>query len=157
MDFDKFKQWMELAKKYQSGDFWNGMLDQSSFQQFMKENMDMASNNEPPAQTSMNNNFPNTDIYINEFEVIIIADLPGFKKENLHVSISGNKLLLKGTSVPIITGQPVLQERVQGEFQRIIELPEPTESNQVKAKFQNGILILTYKRKYIYEEKVIID
>lgn len=156
MDFDKLKEWMELAKKYQSGDFWNGMLDQSSFNQFMKDSMEMPSN-EPSGQRTMKNQYPSIDIYINEFEVIIIADLPGYKKEDLHVSVSGNKLLLKGSSVPIVAGEPVLQERIQGQFQRIIELPEATESSQIKAKFHNGLLTLTYKRKYIAEEKVIID
>ena len=157
MDFDKLRQWMELAKKYQSGDFWGGMLDQSSFQQFMKENMDMGPSGDPTGQRMMKSTFPNTDIYINDFEVIVIADLPGYKKEDLHVSVSGNKLLLKGSAVPLIAGEPILQERVQGPFQRIIELPEPTESNGIKARFQNGLLTLSYKRKYMQEEKITID
>ncbi|MBY0120483.1 Hsp20/alpha crystallin family protein [Bacillus sp. S/N-304-OC-R1] len=156
MDFDKLKQWMELAKSYQTGDFWSGMLDQSSFNQFMKENMEMGAS-EPSRQRTIKNQFPNIDIYINDLEVIVIADLPGYKKEDLHVSVSGNKLLLKGSTVPIVAGEAVLQERIQGQFQRVVELPEATDSDQIKAKFQNGVLTLTYKRKYIQEEKVIID
>ncbi|MBS4223156.1 Hsp20/alpha crystallin family protein [Lederbergia citrea] len=159
MDFDKLRQWMELAQKYQSGDFWNGMLDQSSFTQFMKDNMDMGQQSEPKAQssTTTSTQFPKVDIYMTESEVVVIAELAGYEKENLHISVSGNKLLLKGTSTPIIIGQPVLQERNEGQFQRIIELPEPTYSNQIKARFQNGLLTLTYSRKYFQEERVAID
>ncbi|MCR2822399.1 Hsp20/alpha crystallin family protein [Lederbergia panacisoli] len=160
MDFDKLKQWMELAQKYQSGDFWNNMMNQSSFGQFMNDSMDMSggpSQSEKTNQPQHSTTFPKIDIYITDTEVTVIAELAGYEKENLHISVSGNKLLLKGTSTPIIMGQPVLQERNEGQFQRIIELPEPTFSNQIRAKLQNGLLILTYKRKYFQEERVPID
>lgn len=159
MDFEKLKQWMEIARKYQSGDFWNGMLDQSSFNQFMRENMDMGANaaTNPLGQRPNKSNYPFIDIYMTDLEVIVLADLAGFKKEEIQVSVSGNKLLIKGTSSPIAGGQPIVQERNQGPFQRIIDLPEPTDSNQIKAKFQNGLLTLTYKRLYIQEERVPIE
>ncbi|KAB2331506.1 Hsp20/alpha crystallin family protein [Cytobacillus depressus] len=165
MDFEKLKQWMEVARKYQSGDFWNGMLDQSSFNQFMKENMDMGSSAGPGPNAGANSlgrrpynsKFPSIDIYMTDLEIIVLADLAGYKKEDLQVSVSGNKLLLKGTSSPIVSGQAIVQERNQGAFQRIIDLPEPTDSNQIKAKFQNGLLTLTYKRLYIQEETVPIE
>ena len=40
MDMNKILQWMDLAKKYQTGDFWDGIFDQSSFEEFMKNNFD---------------------------------------------------------------------------------------------------------------------
>ncbi|MEH7392656.1 Hsp20/alpha crystallin family protein [Bacillus sp. JJ1503] len=141
------------------------MLDQSSFKQFMKENMDMGpttgiSPNEAAnslGRRPSNAKFPSVDIYMTDLEVIVLADLAGFKKEDLQVSVSGNKLLLKGTSSLIVSGQAIIQERNQRPFERIIDLPEPTDSNQIKAKFQNGLLILTYKRLYIQEERVPIE
>ncbi|MBU8878542.1 Hsp20/alpha crystallin family protein [Bacillus sp. FJAT-29790] len=157
MDFEKLKQWMELAQKYQSGDFWNGMLDQSSFSQFMKENMDMGPSSDAKGQPSSRTVYPNIDIYMTDSEVIVLADLAGYAKEDIQVSVSGNKLLLKGMSTPIVGGQPILQERNQGQFQRVIELPEPADTNQIRAKFQNGLLTLTYKRIYLQEERVTIE
>jgi len=160
MDFDKLKQWMELAQKYQTGDFWNNMMNQSSFGQFMNESMDMSEGPSPSEKTNQPQNpstFPKIDIYITETEVVVIAELAGYEKENLQISVSGHKLLLKGTSTPIIIGQPVHQERNEGQFQRIIELPEPTYSNQIRAKLQNGLLTLIYKRNYFQEERVSID
>ena len=159
MDFDKLKQWMELAQKYQSGDFWSNMMNQSSFAQFMNDTMDTnggpstAENHQPQNSTT----FPKIDIYMTDTEVTIVAELAGYEKENLHISVSGNRLLLKGTSTPVIFGHAVLQERKEGQFQRIIELPEPTYSNQIRAKLHNGLLTLTYNRKYFQEERVAID
>ena len=37
---NKILQWMDLAKKYQTGDFWDGIFDQISFNEFMKTNVD---------------------------------------------------------------------------------------------------------------------
>jgi len=157
LDFENIKQWMEMAKKYQSGDFWNSMLDQSSFNQFMKDNMDFGSSNNSFVNQTSKNEFPRIDIYMTDYDITVIADLPGFRKEDLHVSVSGIRLLLKGTSMPIVNGQLIRQERVHGQFERVIELPEPTESNQIRAKFRDGVLILTYKRIYRQEEWVNIE
>ena len=40
MDMNKILQWMDLAKKYQTTDFWDGIFEQSSFDEFMKNNVD---------------------------------------------------------------------------------------------------------------------
>ncbi|MED4534680.1 Hsp20/alpha crystallin family protein [Metabacillus fastidiosus] len=157
MEIDKLMQWMELAKKYQKTDFWDGVFDHPSFSQFMKEQMNMDPSTEPPEKAVQEKNFPPIDIYITDKEVIVLANLAGYIKENLHVSLSGTKLLLSGVSKPIITGQPTVQERFQGDFKRIIELPEPTDPNKVHAKFENGLLILSYKRKEIHQKRVNIE
>ncbi|MBS4195454.1 Hsp20/alpha crystallin family protein [Lederbergia citri] len=160
MDFEQLKQWMELAQKYQSGDFWSSMMNQSSFGQFMNDTVGpdpSKSENTVPPQQNQNKTFPKIDIYMTDTEVTVIAELAGYEKENIHISVSGNKLLLKGTSTPVIFGHVVQQERYEGQFQRIIELPEPTYSNQIKAKLHNGLLTLSYKRKYFQEERVPID
>lgn len=154
MDFEKLKQWMDMAQKYQSGNFWNGLFDQSSFNQFMKETIDASSGTAP---SSNDTSYPKTDVYITDTEIIVIAELAGYTKENIHISVSGDKLMLRGEPSHMITGQPVVQERHRGPFKRIIELPEPTFSNRIKAKFQNGLLILKYERKYYEEERVKID
>jgi HSP20 family protein len=163
MDFDKLMQWMDIAKKYQTSDFWNGVFDQSSFSQFMKENMDTDKGPgpfpEPQAEQKQTrgSSFPAIDIYLTEAEVLLVADLAGYRKENLQVSVSGAKLQLKGSLNPIVTGKPILQERSHGEFQRVVELPEPTDSTQIHAKFENGLLVLSYKRHYNQEERVNIE
>ena len=38
MDMNKILQWMDLAKKYQTTDFWNEIFEKSSFDEFMKNN-----------------------------------------------------------------------------------------------------------------------
>ncbi|SFC52967.1 HSP20 family protein [Bacillus sp. OV322] len=161
MDFNKLMQWMELAQKYQTTDFWNGVFEQTSFNQFMKENMDMSSPQGPSpdngAAPMPRSDFPAVDIYVTDTEVIILADLAGYTKENIQVSVSGARLLLRGSMNSMIAGQAFLKERSQDGFRRIIDLPEPAESNLITAKFENGLLRLTYNRQFMEEERVNIE
>lgn len=159
MDMDKFLQWMELAKKYQSSNFWNEIFDQSSFDEFMKNN-DFARTDS--AQTgaeemTQQSNFPPTDIYVTDSEVILILDIAGYKKEEIQLSVSGTTLLIKGFNSRVIPGELVQQERFHGEFERVIQLPEPAFPNETKAKFNNGLLIVSYKRQFLNEEFVPIE
>ena len=73
------------------------------------------------------------------------------------MSVSGTKLLIKGSDARVFIGEPVQQERQHGAFQRIIQLPEPTFPNQIRAKFNNGLLIITYTRQFRKEENVPIE
>ncbi|MEC1525949.1 Hsp20/alpha crystallin family protein [Neobacillus niacini] len=157
MDMNKILQWMDLAKKYQTGDFWDGIFDQSSFEEFMKSNMDPNKSGEPAMRAGQGKKFPPTDIFITDEEVLLISDLAGYVKENIQLSVSGTHLLIKGSSHQMMTGEPVQKERYHGSFERVIQLPEPTFPNQIRAKFKNGLLFVTYKRQFLKEERVDID
>lgn len=158
MDFDQLKKWMELAKKQQSDDFWKAFADSSSLHDFMNN----SSNNHSHSQNTTNQTtvpkiFPMIDLYMTELEIIVLADLAGFRKELLQVSVSGTKLLIKGTMPSLIPVKPIHQERMSGDFERIIELPEPASSSDIRAKFENGLLMVWYKRKRPEEQPVNIE
>ncbi|WP_338472363.1 Hsp20/alpha crystallin family protein [Niallia sp. XMNu-256] len=157
MDMNKILQWMDLAKKYQTGDFWDGIFDQSSFEEFMKSNVDGNHSGETAMKKGQGRNFPQTDIYITDEDVLLIMELAGYVKENIQLSVSGTSLLIKGNNHEMITGEPVQQERYHGPFERVIQLPEPTYPNRIRAKFNNGLLFISYKRQFLKEERVNIE
>lgn len=157
MDMNKILQWMDLAKKYQSNDFWSGIFEQPSFDEFMKSNFDFGQPGEAKSEPVREKIFPPTDIYLTDEEVILVADLPGYLKEDIQLSVSGTKVLIKGSKKNVMKGELVQQERNSKDFQRIIQLPEPTLPNEVRAKFSNGVLIVSYKRLYSNEEQVPIE
>ncbi|WP_462411684.1 Hsp20/alpha crystallin family protein [Neobacillus sp. Marseille-QA0830] len=157
MDMKHLMEWLELAKKYQTGDFWNSIFEQASVNDFIKEASDATPSQGSQRQAGQDGSFPPTDIYLTEDEVLIVCDLAGYRKENLQLSLSGTKLYLRGSSRQMNAGTPILQERHLGDFQRAIELPEPVYSNQMQAKFQNGLLFISYKREFKNEEYVNIE
>ncbi|PWA13446.1 Hsp20/alpha crystallin family protein [Pueribacillus theae] len=167
MDMEKIKQWMEMAQKYQSGNFWDTIFDQHSGQ----TQQNTGSTQQNPGTSEQNNHgytreshtsstpteFPLVDIFVTDTEVIVIIELPGLRKEDVQLSLSGNKLLVKGRSkIPVVSGSSILNERKYGEFERLIELPEPTESKDVQARFDCGLLFVTYIRKYTEHENISI-
>ncbi|WP_338448200.1 Hsp20/alpha crystallin family protein [Niallia oryzisoli] len=155
MDMNKIFQWMDLAKKYQTNDFWKEVFEHPSFEQFM--NSQESSGTESPFENGKNKCFPPIDIYLTDQEVLLIAELAGYSKEHIQLSISGIKLLIKGNNNTVFPGNPVQQERIIGPFQRVIELPEPTLPNQIRATFKDGLLFISYKRQFIQEEEVPIE
>ncbi|MGE6258142.1 Hsp20/alpha crystallin family protein [Heyndrickxia sporothermodurans] len=153
MDIDKLKQWMEISQKYQNGNFWDMIFDQVS-----KDSTINRQENPPPTQhTSTTNTFPLIDIYLTDTQIIVIIELPGFRKEDISLSLSGNILAVRGTSkLPIMNPVVIRNERKYGAFERQIELPEPTTSKEIHARFESGLLIVTYMRKYTPDENIPI-
>ena len=148
---------MDLTNKYQATDFWKEIFEKSSFDEFVKNNSNVEQADEAPSEPRQGKEFPPTDIYITDEEILLISDLAGYAKEDIQLSVSGTKILIKGNNSQISIGEPVLQERFNGSFQRTIQLPEPTYPNQIRAKFNNGLLFVTYKRQFKKEEHVPIE
>jgi HSP20 family protein len=151
MDFEKIKQWMEITQKYQNGKFWETIFDGNLFDE------DGETGEMRPDQKTFSMKYPKTDIYVTETDVILLMEIPGAVKEDIVLSVSGTKLSVKGVlQPPMINGASVLNERKYGEFQRNIDLPEPVDSHDMYARFQNGLLTISYPRKYTREEHVMI-
>jgi HSP20 family protein len=157
MDMKNLSQWMDIAKRFQTDGFWKEIFEQSSFDDFVKNNFNFGENRESPEGPQQGEKFPPTDIYITDEEIKLVIELAGYVKDDIHLSVSGTKLLVRGKNSQIMSGKPVQQERYQGSFERIIELPEPTFPDQIRAKFTNGLLFVSYKRQFTEEEQVPID
>ena len=62
---------------------------------------------EKPKQDSIKD-FPKTDIYLTDIAVIVLVELPGAIKEEVHLTVSGTRLTIKGVvRLPIIQGVTV--------------------------------------------------
>ncbi|OCA91946.1 Hsp20/alpha crystallin family protein [Pseudobacillus wudalianchiensis] len=157
MDMDKILQWMDIAKKYQTTNFWDEIFENSSFNEFMKNHSGVAQDGESPLKTEQGKKFPPTDIYMTDEEILLVSNLAGYPKENIQVSVSGIKLLIRGSDSQMNKGELVQQEIYQGDFQRIIQLPEPAYPNQIRARFHNGLLFISYNRQFRSEEQVPIE
>ncbi|OCA87992.1 hypothetical protein A8F94_09190 [Bacillus sp. FJAT-27225] len=157
MDFEKIKQWMEITQQYQNGKFWEMVFEEDRMDGMEGMLAEAESGVIKPKRQSRPADFPRTDIFLTETDVILLMEIPGAMKEDIALSVSGTKLLVKGIlQQPMINGMAVRNERKYGEFQRTIELPEPTESRAIHARFENGLLIITYARKFTREEPIMI-
>ncbi|TLS37608.1 Hsp20/alpha crystallin family protein [Pseudalkalibacillus caeni] len=152
MDPERLKQWMEIAKSFQGNDFWSSIFDNENPQNMMNQFADMtkgSQTNKPPQslQKSSSSPFPRVDIFMSNYEVILIFELPGVKKGDLELAVSGRHLIIKGNVKSENQDiRAIHTERYYGPFERTIELPEPAEETNITAVFQEGLLEVTYPR-----------
>ena len=86
---------------------------------------------------------PAVDIYEAENEVILRAELPGIRKEDVSVEVKDNLLTLRGERFPdpgIEEDQYYRREICFGTFERSFTLRERIQPEQIKAAFKDGVL-----------------
>ncbi|WP_082232578.1 Hsp20/alpha crystallin family protein [Halobacillus massiliensis] len=143
MEMDRLQEWMKVAQQYQgNSEFWTRIFDKESKNPFV----DNFIKDEPDDDLRLRD-FPRSDIYITDTHIVVIIEVPGVRKEDLHLSCTGSKLLINVKSIPPFQGvTTVLNERIYGEHERSIELPEAIDSSQLHTSFNNGLLVLSYPR-----------
>jgi HSP20 family protein len=89
----------------------------------------------------------------------VVADLPGVKKEDIHVAIDGAQVTLSAEvkrEKDVAEGERVLHaERAYGKLQRSFTLPQELDEAKAEAKFRDGVLELTLPKKAAAARKAI--
>ena len=73
------------------------------------------------------------------------ADLPGFKDDDVEISVTGNRLAISGKrddEVTSETGSYYCRERLHGSFSRSFTLPDSANTDQIEASMNSGVLTL---------------
>ena len=92
---------------------------------------------------------PRADIYETAEQVILQLDLPGVKPDQIEIQSEKGMLSIKGER-PFSGDVPGRQyyrvENVYGPFERYFEIPRTLDVTKVEAKFQDGVLNLTFPK-----------
>ena len=89
---------------------------------------------------------PAVDLMENEAEFKLVVELPGIPRDDVKISLTDNVLTLRGekkTQVEEKNESWHHVERSYGSFERSFNLASPVDAGKVKAKFENGLLIVT--------------
>jgi HSP20 family protein len=87
--------------------------------------------------------FPEIDLIDNGSEYKLKANLPGWSKEDLDLTVNENALILRGKHQEESQdkkGDYLRQERRLSSFERRIDFHEPVKPGSTKAHLKNGIL-----------------
>ena len=96
------------------------------------------------------------DAYVTANDIIIAANMPGIKPEDVEITIEGDTLTIKGERpAPLANVDYVLQERTFGKFQRTLNINIPVDADKAEAKFENGLLVLTIPKTEAIKPKTI--
>lgn len=86
---------------------------------------------------------PKVDVINRDAEILVRAEVPGVRKEDLEVSITGNAVTIKGTTAheeKEEKGEYYRCEISRGAFTRTVSLPAAVKSEGAAAEFKEGVL-----------------
>jgi HSP20 family protein len=87
--------------------------------------------------------YPPVNVYEVDDELLLTAELPGTRPEDLEVLVADGVLTLKGKRVGaegVTDDHYRRQERPQGNWQRSLTLPALIQEDKLSAEFVNGVL-----------------
>lgn len=91
------------------------------------------------------------DIVENEKSFVVTADLPGMDKDKIEITLENNKILkiagMRHVEKQETAPGVVRQERMDGRFERVLELPAECRSDGIDASYKNGVLEITILKK----------
>ncbi|MGA1980480.1 MAG: Hsp20/alpha crystallin family protein [Sedimentisphaerales bacterium] len=90
--------------------------------------------------------WPAIDIADGENEIIVKAEVPGCKAEDINISVHGNTLTINGEKKAEEEKKEkgyYHLERSYGSFRRELGLPNDVDSSKAEASCKNGVLTIT--------------
>lgn len=89
--------------------------------------------------TAAAGSFP-VDLYQDEANTFVRAELPGVARENIDVEVVGEELTITATRKTPAAGE---QAETTTASSRTVTIPEGTPSDKVTAAYENGVLTVT--------------
>lgn len=89
--------------------------------------------------------YPQMDIKENKDEFVVIAEIPGMKKDDIHVVYKDGVLSIEGERKQEKEEKDVNYHRVErqyGKFCRTFQMPTQIKQDQISAKYKDGVLEL---------------
>lgn len=109
-------------------------------------------------ESAFNTWSPAVDIYDNDDNIVIKAELPGVDKKDVEVELKDRVLTLKGERSyenEVKEENYHRKERVFGRFHRSFMLPEGVADDKIKADFKDGVLKIEIPKPEEHKPKKI--
>ena len=93
---------------------------------------------------------PSVDIYETEHELVVKADLPDVKPEDLDIRVENNILTIRGErkfEKKVDEDKYLRVERSYGSFSRSFSLANTVNTEAIKADYKDGVLTLTIPKR----------
>lgn len=105
---------------------------------------------------------PHFDVRENANDFTVHAELPGVKKEDIHLDFQNGTLIIKGEKKQEQKKEDEkyhVVERRFGSFERRMKFPTAAKAEEIKASFNHGVLELTIPKSVAQnqETRILID
>ena len=85
---------------------------------------------------------PSVDIYENSEEILLFADLPGVKKDDITIDLDNGQLTVVGNRYMEQEKDMQLEEFGSTQFRRVFSVPQGIDQTKVDAELNDGVLKL---------------
>jgi HSP20 family protein len=120
---------------------------ESLFDNFMSRNWLRPFRWDMPTLRSMGDlRMPKVDVVERDSDIVVRAELPGFEKKDLDVSLTDRTITIKGSTrkeVKEEKGDYHRQEISTGQVSRTVTLPAEVDGQKAVAEFKDGLLEIT--------------
>jgi HSP20 family protein len=104
---------------------------------------------------------PLVDIEETKDDVMVRAEIPGLEKEDIKISLSGDRLHITGERTKEKEEKGKTYHRIEmsyGRFERVLALPTEVDASKTKASYKDGILeIRLPKSEKVKPKEIGID
>lgn len=123
----------------------------------MRENKEIATREEtmPERTRKLTAVTPLVDIFENDEEILLHADMPGVKKEEVTVNIDNGRLEIAGVRKLNVSGSVTWEEFGDVEYRRVFAVPQTIEVGKVHAELKEGVLKLHLPKAETAKPRVI--
>jgi len=98
---------------------------------------------------------PLVDIYENDEEILLHAEMPGVTKDDITVNIDNGNLTLSGVRSMTQDGAAEWEEFGDVQYQRAFSVPQTIDVNEVSAELKDGVLALHLPKSEAAKPKTI--
>jgi HSP20 family protein len=100
------------------------------------------------SRTSGAGAFPLVNVFSDGEDFVLVAEVPGVKKEDLEIQVRGDTLRIHGkkTIAHDDSASVHRRERTAGQFDRTLTLPAEIDAAKVSADYRDGVLTLRLPR-----------
>lgn len=159
----KKKENAELMKKHEAHPVSHTEKMENYFERFFRHPFSMMSHpmwSRPPF-AKLEDISPTVDIFEQDGNVVVKADIPGISKDDLNISISEGVLTLSGERKKEEKVEKENYHRVErsyGSFSRSFRLPGNVNDDKATASFKEGVLeVKVPMTKESIKKKILID
>lgn len=133
-----------------------GFRDVRSEVEQMFDEMFGGVNRSPARQrTQMREWAPAVDAFSRDGDLVIRAELPGLKQEDVDITLQNGVLTISGEHKMDEEEERAgyhIRERRRGTFRRSMTLPEGTDESKIHAHFEDGVLEVTVEGAAVVQE-----
>lgn len=98
---------------------------------------------------------PAVDVIDSPEEVVVFIDLPGTKKELIDLGVTEDAIITIKAKFERPAGSYLVRERAESETSRRVKLSSEVKSEQVRAKYEDGVLEVHLPKLIVVKPKSV--